>query len=84
MAIVGLCIYDYLLTFPQEIQYIWQRKLSIASLLYILTRYVGIVGQVAQTMPLVRKGQHSDTVDKVCAFMTFLLRTHLKCSIYSC
>ncbi|KAI0083247.1 hypothetical protein BDY19DRAFT_900581 [Irpex rosettiformis] len=38
-AVPALCFYDYLLTFPWERRLIWQRKLSFASLLFLINRY---------------------------------------------
>ncbi|OSX61842.1 hypothetical protein POSPLADRAFT_1145460, partial [Postia placenta MAD-698-R-SB12] len=38
-------LYDWLLNFDREWQVVWTRKLTGASILYILNRYVGIIGQ---------------------------------------
>ncbi|KAH7920003.1 hypothetical protein BV22DRAFT_833793 [Leucogyrophana mollusca] len=48
MVIITVLVYDYLLTIGQEVEYVWQRPMSLMSFLYYLVRYlslfVGIVG----------------------------------------
>lgn len=36
---VAFCAYEYALTFSEEIDYIWRRKFSIVSLLFVVSRY---------------------------------------------
>ena len=36
---VAFCAYEYALTFSEEIDYIWRRKFSIVSLLFVISRY---------------------------------------------
>ncbi|KAF8989801.1 hypothetical protein BDQ17DRAFT_1256517 [Cyathus striatus] len=36
---IALIYYDYALTFPMEVKYIWGRKFRISSILYIFSRY---------------------------------------------
>ncbi|KAH9941699.1 uncharacterized protein BXZ73DRAFT_98090 [Epithele typhae] len=43
LAIVG---YDYFLTLDREIQYIWKRKISSASVIYIVIRYSSLASNV--------------------------------------
>lgn len=44
-AIVILA-YDALLTFSREIDYIWRRKMSAASVIFILLRYCGLAANI--------------------------------------
>ncbi|KAK7693363.1 hypothetical protein QCA50_002931 [Cerrena zonata] len=39
VAGLALAVYDTILAFPQELKCIWQRKFSMASVLYLLIRY---------------------------------------------
>ncbi|PIL30789.1 hypothetical protein GSI_06957 [Ganoderma sinense ZZ0214-1] len=36
---IALLYYDYLLTFPTEVRYIWRDKLKVSTVLYVLYRY---------------------------------------------
>ncbi|KAM5532456.1 hypothetical protein V8D89_013872 [Ganoderma adspersum] len=36
---IALLYYDYLLTFPTEVRYIWRDKLKVSTMLYVLYRY---------------------------------------------
>lgn len=36
---IALLYYDYILTFPREVKYIWRSKFSLHTILYILCRY---------------------------------------------
>lgn len=45
LAMTTFYLYDWLLNFDREWQVVWTRKLTGASILYILNRYVGIIGQ---------------------------------------
>lgn len=38
--LVALTIYDTLLTFKREIEYIWKQKLGAAAAIYFVNRYV--------------------------------------------
>ncbi len=40
---IGLVVYDFVLTIPSEIKYIWQRKLSVGTLLLIVVRYTTLL-----------------------------------------
>ncbi|RPD72646.1 hypothetical protein L226DRAFT_614790 [Lentinus tigrinus ALCF2SS1-7] len=40
---IALLIYDFVLTFDREVELFWKRKLTSASVLFILTRYIAIV-----------------------------------------
>jgi len=38
-SIAALLYYDYCLTFPGEVKYIWSRKFTITTILYVCCRY---------------------------------------------
>ncbi|QRV98047.1 dephospho-CoA kinase [Ceratobasidium sp. AG-Ba] len=42
MFVAGICIllYDHILTFPDEVEYIWKQKWSVVSTMFVLNRYI--------------------------------------------
>ncbi|CCM06021.1 uncharacterized protein FIBRA_08265 [Fibroporia radiculosa] len=46
VAAMMLLLYDYILTFAQEIQCIWRRKFSGATVLFFLNRYLSIIYRI--------------------------------------
>ncbi|KAG9105595.1 hypothetical protein FRC07_009159 [Ceratobasidium sp. 392] len=42
LSIAGICIliYDHILTFPDEVRFIWKQKWSIVSTIFVLNRYI--------------------------------------------
>lgn len=48
----ALVAYEYLLTFYDEVKAIWRRKITGASVLFIVNRYVLIITIVLQILPL--------------------------------
>ncbi|KAF8608375.1 hypothetical protein BDV93DRAFT_519419 [Ceratobasidium sp. AG-I] len=42
LAIAGVCIlcYDYILTFPEEVELVWKQKWSMVSTIFVVNRYV--------------------------------------------
>ncbi|TCD64597.1 hypothetical protein EIP91_003862 [Steccherinum ochraceum] len=50
-AALYLVVYDSLLTISKEIESIWQRKLSVVTVLYILQRWVLILDGVLDNLP---------------------------------
>ncbi|KAF5321748.1 hypothetical protein D9619_001272 [Psilocybe cf. subviscida] len=40
LAAFVMLIYDHILTFPEEVDRIWKRKISGASILFLINRYV--------------------------------------------
>ncbi|RDX46707.1 hypothetical protein OH76DRAFT_1420098 [Lentinus brumalis] len=40
---IALFLWDYFVTFDREVEYVWGQKLSAASLLFILNRYVNLL-----------------------------------------
>ncbi|KAG2364076.1 hypothetical protein BDR07DRAFT_1402665 [Suillus spraguei] len=60
-ASVGI-IYDWALTFEQEVELFWKRRWSLVSILYLSIRYVGIVYVVLRMLSM------SPHVFRVCFF----------------
>ncbi|KAI0074320.1 hypothetical protein K474DRAFT_1774105 [Panus rudis PR-1116 ss-1] len=63
-----LLFYDCILTFPTEVQRIWKRKFSGATIIYVLTRYAAVVERVVLTVSLFLQA----TEDKVRACFSHL------------
>ena len=51
--LAGLFIYDYVLTFAQEVQLIWGRKITGASVLFWLNRYLTLALVIMNFVPSV-------------------------------
>ncbi|EKM56312.1 uncharacterized protein PHACADRAFT_92217, partial [Phanerochaete carnosa HHB-10118-sp] len=47
----GLVVYEYIITFNQEVAVIWRRKFSLASVLLITTRWIMVLGPILNTTP---------------------------------
>ena len=43
---LALLAYDYLLTFSGEIQFVWSRKFSGATVVFVLNRYVTLFSKI--------------------------------------
>ena len=43
-----MIVYDTLLSFSQEIRSIWQRRIGAVSILYVVIRYVTLVGMTVK------------------------------------
>ncbi|KAI9432964.1 hypothetical protein H4582DRAFT_2082796 [Lactarius indigo] len=50
-ATIALLYYDHILTFPAEVSHIWSQPISVNTLLFLLNRYVALLGNI--TVPLV-------------------------------
>ncbi|KAF8122286.1 hypothetical protein EV363DRAFT_1106998, partial [Boletus edulis] len=42
LASIGVVVYDYILTFSREIEYIWSRPWTWVSTMFVVVRYVGL------------------------------------------
>ncbi|KAH7920632.1 hypothetical protein BV22DRAFT_1132910 [Leucogyrophana mollusca] len=42
VVMATVLVYDYLLTIGQEVEYVWQRPMSLMSFLYYVVRYLGL------------------------------------------
>ncbi|KAF8507637.1 hypothetical protein BU17DRAFT_71095 [Hysterangium stoloniferum] len=49
-AALTFFLYDYLLTFPTEIEYLWKRQIKLVSLCFLLARYFGVVAFLIQVI----------------------------------
>ena len=49
MLLLAWTIYDYFLTFGREVSYVWTRRLSAASIVYLINRY----GVIAEAIELI-------------------------------
>ena len=66
----ALLYYDYLLTIPAEIQCIWKRKLTLASILFLINRYATLVTRTLLIIQTVSWSHVTDDeADKVCTVL---------------
>ncbi|GBE83934.1 hypothetical protein SCP_0509930 [Sparassis crispa] len=49
-AVVCLLWYDYLLTFSEEVQYIWKSRLSVSSVLFYVIRYSALLSSICEVL----------------------------------
>ncbi|KAF8507634.1 hypothetical protein BU17DRAFT_100373 [Hysterangium stoloniferum] len=47
-AALTFFLYDYLLTLPMEIKYLWKRRIGVYSLCFLAARYFGVVPSLVQ------------------------------------
>ena len=45
-AHAALLYYDFILTLPGEVHYIWRRSFSVVSLLFLINRYLSLLGYI--------------------------------------
>lgn len=65
----GLLIYDHAITLSDEIRYVWKRKASGATVIFVLNRYISLLYQLFMTIQLFTWASESeDAADKVCTF----------------
>ncbi|GJE98348.1 hypothetical protein PsYK624_145760 [Phanerochaete sordida] len=50
-GLLGLVAYEYVITFSQEVEYVWQKPLSVTSVLLLSTRWVMVVFQALWVTP---------------------------------
>ena len=50
--LAGVFIYDYVLTFVQEVQLIWHRRITGATVLFVLNRYAILAASLASIVQL--------------------------------
>ena len=67
---LALLYYDYFLTLPAEIQCIWNRKLTLASILFLINRYATLVVRTLLIIQTVSWSHVTDNeADKVCTVL---------------
>ncbi|KAG0702180.1 hypothetical protein DFH29DRAFT_511822 [Suillus ampliporus] len=42
----GILIYDHMVTLPEEIAFIWCRPKALSAMLFLLNRYVALLGNI--------------------------------------
>ncbi|KAG2360582.1 hypothetical protein BDR07DRAFT_137782 [Suillus spraguei] len=60
-------VYDWVLTLGQEIELIWKQRWSLITVLYLITRYIGIPYSFISAMSFTPLGSRTDTVSVVIA-----------------
>jgi len=71
LAIETAVAYDYLLTLKDEIEFVWRRKKTVASIIYLLLRYTAITGMVAILAAIFSGSTNDpDTCKRVSVFLT--------------
>ncbi|KAG1787098.1 uncharacterized protein HD556DRAFT_1530680 [Suillus plorans] len=74
-------IYDWALTFGQEIELVWRQRFSLMTVLYLSVRYVGILYAVVQIPVNVQTISHiyivSQTISAAMIWMTFVANVML-------
>lgn len=58
---VALYLYEYFLTLSKEVQCVWRRKLSVASILFILNRYVVLCNRMIRLVQAVSWAGFTET-----------------------
>jgi len=65
VAFVMALLYDYLLTFGEEVEFVWQQRMSLGKILFLLNRYIPMIDLVvvmnSWTNPAVQQ-------DKLCVY----------------
>ena len=49
----ALFIYHYFLTFSEEVKYVWRRKISAVSVLFLVNRYVVFINRLVRLVQVV-------------------------------
>lgn len=67
LAITALFFYDYVLTLSREVQYVWQRRFSGVTALFVLNRYAVMSGRLVRLIQLQSwHGYTVETADHLC------------------
>ncbi|KAI0804569.1 hypothetical protein BC629DRAFT_1437859 [Irpex lacteus] len=53
VAMIAVCLYDCFLTLPREVAFVWQRKFSIASWLFLVNKYATLFCTTLRAVELV-------------------------------
>lgn len=56
MIAMAWFFYDYALTFGDEVQYIWRRKVTWSAIMFLLTRYLAGLMVIVNTLPCTVRG----------------------------
>ncbi|GJE96173.1 hypothetical protein PsYK624_123660 [Phanerochaete sordida] len=76
-ALTALVVYEYLLTFQDEIRMIWRRKWTGATALFVANRYLLIASIILQALPSTPESVYRNTSHsgRLCATPAGRLRT---------
>ncbi|KAJ6483136.1 hypothetical protein C8R45DRAFT_830398, partial [Mycena sanguinolenta] len=66
-SVSALLYYDYTLTFPREVQYIWKQKFRLSTALYIGCRYA-MIANVLYLLAIANKLGHTVGSSLLCDF----------------
>jgi len=50
LAMVTVVVYDYILTFPREVEYVWNKPWTWVSTLFLVVRYCGIYSAIQESL----------------------------------
>ncbi|GJE99243.1 hypothetical protein PsYK624_154930 [Phanerochaete sordida] len=62
-AVTCLTVYEFIITFDQEVAVVWSRKLTATSILLLALRWLMVLGPLLQTIPF--KGQQMCILSEV-------------------
>ncbi|KAG9081033.1 hypothetical protein FRC06_005889 [Ceratobasidium sp. 370] len=74
LFIAGACVlvYDHILTFPDEVEYIWKQKLSTVSIMFLVNRYIT---PLAVALDLYDKGGRASVISHSFCFGWYYVET---------
>ncbi|KAI0765825.1 hypothetical protein BC629DRAFT_1648404 [Irpex lacteus] len=73
IAAIALSVYEYAITLPQERRRMWQRKLSLASVLFFVNRYAIILENALMLASMaIWAGPDTSLANRTCAVMSRL------------
>ena len=72
--LAGVFIYDYVLTFVQEVQLIWHRRITGATVLFVLNRYLTLMIVLMSLIGCWPATQQSTQVCEVSRFYCVAIR----------
>lgn len=61
LAASALCCYEYVITLDEEMRCIWRRRISAASVLFVLNRYAILAASFASLFQVLPWGQQSES-----------------------
>ncbi|KAG2031740.1 hypothetical protein BDR03DRAFT_89173 [Suillus americanus] len=65
VAASAVVIYDWVMTFAQEVELIWRQRLSLMTVLYLSVRYIGILYAVAWVLATLPTVSQTDAVSNI-------------------
>lgn len=81
VACSAVLVYDWVLTFGQEIELIWKRRWSLVTVLYLNLRYIGIINAALILLPnlpsILLTDAGCDTMDALQNWLNFVVNAML-------